>query len=95
MLPTHKQLIELGHGELLRAIQLHGGTSEVTRKLGFEPLRGSLTSMEALRSSIDRLQSVAGACAGDMPTKAQLKEHGAALTTHFDGEEFSHKNCAA
>ena len=77
VIPTHKQLIEMGHGELLRPIRAHGGTSAVTRKLGFEPQRGALTTMDALRANIARLQAAVGLCAHDMPTKKELRDHGA------------------
>lgn len=67
----------MGCGSLVRAIQLHGGTVEVTRKLGFEPQRGNLSTLLALWAQISALQAVAGIPAADMPTKAELRQHGA------------------
>lgn len=75
----------MGHGELLRPIRVHGGTAEVTRKLGFEPQRGALTTTEALRTSICRLQAAVGLCDHDMPTKKQLKKHGMATVRYPSG----------
>ena len=45
----------MGHGSLLCAIKLHGGSVEVTRKLGFEPRRGNLGTLLALWTQISGL----------------------------------------
>ena len=80
MLPTFKELQELGHGSLLCAIKLHGGAVEVTRKLGFQPRRGNLGTLLALWTQIRGLQAAAAIPAAHMPTKAELRLHGALRT---------------
>jgi protein-tyrosine-phosphatase len=79
-LPTQRQLLAAGRGDLLRAIRQHGGSSVVAERLGVSVRRGSGWTVNEVWQELAEFaggdEAESGLCLVGLPTRQELTQEG-------------------